>query len=65
MNDLSLDAVRKEFAELTGLSEDAAAIASAGQGVRSIGEGYRQLKRIAIVLDLMTHRLSRLKRRLA
>ncbi len=65
MADVSLDAVRKEFADLTGLFEDAAAIASVGQGINSVQDGRRQLKLTAKMLDRITFRLNRLERRLA
>ena len=47
MADADLDAVRRAFAELTGLLEDAALIASDGQGIKSLGDGRRHFKRMA------------------
>jgi hypothetical protein len=49
MADADLDAVRRDFAELAGLFEDAALIASAGQGVKNHDEGRRRSKRLAIL----------------
>jgi len=64
MADLDLDAVRREFADLTGLFEDAAHIASDGQGVKSLEGGRRQFRRISKAMDRVRRRLIILKGRL-
>lgn len=64
MTDSSLEAVRETFADLTGLLEDAALIASVGQGVKSFKEGRRQLTLISTALNRIRRRLNRLERRL-
>ena len=55
MADFDLDAVRREFADLTGLFEDAALIACVGQGVMSLDEGRRRFKRLSTAM----HRIRR------
>ncbi len=57
MADFDLDAVRREFADLTGLFEDAALIASAGQGVMSLNDGRRRFKRLSTAMDRVRRRL--------
>lgn len=64
MADADLDTVRREFAKLTGLFEDAAQIASHGQGIRTCNGGRRQLKRISKAIDSIRQRLVALERRL-
>jgi hypothetical protein len=64
MAEMDLDAVRREFATLTGLFEDAAFLASAGQGIKNVGDGCRQLKRIARTMHRIHKRLSVLERHL-
>lgn len=64
MADSDLDAVRREFAELTGLFEDAALIASVGQGVRSLDSGLRRFKRISRAMDRIRKHLIILEGRL-
>lgn len=46
MADADLDAVRRDFAELTGLFEDAALIARAAQGINDLDDGRRRFKRL-------------------
>ncbi len=57
MLDPKLDAVRREFADLTGLFEDAALIASEGQGFKALDGGRRQLRRISKSMDQIRRRL--------
>jgi len=57
MADADLDAVRRSFADLTGLFEDAALIASAGQGVKSLEGGRRQLRCILRTTNRIRKRL--------
>jgi len=64
MADSGLDAVRQEFADLTGLYEDAALIASAGQGVKSHDQGRARLRQLSAAMDRIRKRLVRLERRL-
>ena len=58
MADADLDAVRREFADLTGLFEDAALIASAGQGVKTLDDGRRRFKRLSTAMHRIRRRLS-------
>jgi len=46
MADADLNAVRRAFADLTSLFEDAALIASEGQGVKTLDGGRRQFTRL-------------------
>ena len=64
MADLDLETVRQEFAELTGLFEDAALIASAGQGVKSLDRGRRRFRRLSIMMECIRKRLIILEGRL-
>ena len=64
MADAELDAVRREFADLTGLFEDAALIASAGQRVKSLDGGRRSLRRVSALMERVRRRLINLEGRL-
>lgn len=64
MADADLDAVREDFSELTGLFEDAALIASAGQGVKNLDDGRRRLTRLSKAMDRIRRRLVVLEARL-
>lgn len=64
MADAKLDAVRREFADLTGHFEDAALIASAGQNVKSLDGARRSLNRISTSMERVRRRLSILEGRL-
>jgi hypothetical protein len=64
MADADLDAVRQDFAELTGLFEDAALIAAAGQGVKNRDDGRRRFKRLSTAIHRIQRRVSILERRL-
>ena len=55
MTDADRDTVRRAFAELTGLFEDAALFAAAGQGVQNLDDGRRRFKRLSPAM----HRLRR------
>jgi len=63
MADADLDAVRREFADLTGLIEDAALIASAGQGAKTLDEGRRRFKRLSKAMHRIRRRLAILEER--
>ena len=47
MDDADLDAVRRAFADLTGLFEDSALASSDGQGVSRFDDGRRCLRRVS------------------
>jgi len=64
MADFDLDAIRREFADLTGMFEDAALIASAGQGIKNLDGGRKQLGRLHKWMDPIRKRLGALERRL-
>lgn len=64
MAEFDQDAVRWEFAELTGLLEDAALIASASQGVMDLDEGRRRFKRLSTAMHQFRRRLAILEGRL-
>lgn len=64
MADFDLDAVRRDFAELTGLFEDAALVASAGQGAKTLDEGRRRFKRLSTAMHHIRRRISILEGRL-
>jgi len=64
MADAEMDAVRREFADLTGLFEDAALIASAGQGIKDFDEGRNRFKRLSTAMHRVRRRLSILEERL-
>lgn len=51
MTDPRIDGVRKEFSRLTALIEDAAVIASVGQGIDNVEDGRRQHERLSKALD--------------
>lgn len=57
MADADLNAVRRAFAELTGLFEDAAQIASEGQGVGSFEGGRRCFSSVTLVMLRIRKRL--------
>ncbi len=64
MADADLDAVRRAFADLTGLFEDAALIASEGQGVKTLDGGRRQFRFIPKTIDRIRMRIDVLEGRL-
>jgi len=64
MADTELDTVRREFAGLTGLFEDAALVASAGQGAKNLDDGRRRLWRISALMERIRTRLVILEERL-
>ena len=64
MADANLDSVRQEFAALTGLFEDAALVASAGQGVKNLDDGRRRFNRISIAMQRIQRHLIILEGRL-
>ena len=64
MADFDLDATRRDFAELTGVFEDAALIASDGQGVKNLDDGRRRFKRLSTAMHRIRRRLSILEGRL-
>jgi len=64
MAEFDLDAARREFADLTGLFEDAAMIASAGQGVTNLDEGRRRFKRLSKAMHRIRRRLAILEEHL-
>lgn len=64
MADADLDAVRREFADLTCLFEDAALVASAGQGVKGLDSARRQFRGISKTMDRIRRRLNILEGRL-
>ncbi|MEZ5897904.1 MAG: hypothetical protein R3D51_00270 [Hyphomicrobiaceae bacterium] len=57
MAEFDQDAVRVDFAELTGLFKEAALIASASQGVMDLDEGRRQFKRLSTAMHQFRRRL--------
>ena len=61
MTDRSLDVAREAFAELTGLLEDAALVASVGQRVKTVDDGRRQLQLISKRFDRISRCLDRLR----
>lgn len=64
MTDRGLDVIRETFAGLTGLIEDAAEIASVGQGIDSVEEARRQFNLLLKALDRIGQRVRPLERRL-
>lgn len=64
MADADLDAVRRAFADLTRLREDAALIASERQGVKTLDGGRRQFRFISKTMDRIRRRLIILESRL-
>ena len=63
MADFDLDAVRRDFSELTGQFEDAALIASAGQGIKTLDDGRRRFKRLSKAMHRIRRRLAILEER--
>ncbi|HVX37598.1 MAG TPA: hypothetical protein VHC71_15405 [Hyphomicrobium sp.] len=57
MPDVHLDTVRREFAHLTGLFEDAALLASKGQGIDTVRDGLRQMRRVSITMGRIQRQL--------
>ena len=64
MADADLNAVRRAFADLTGLFEDAVLVASVGQGVNHLDDGRRQFKLLTKATYRIRKRLSSLEGRL-
>ncbi len=64
MADADLDAIRRAFVDLTCLFEDAALIASEGQGAETIQGGRLRFKRISKTMVRIQRRLVILERRL-
>ena len=64
MADADLDAARREFADLTGLFEDAALIAPEGQCVESLDDGRRRFKRLSTAMHRIRRRLAILEEHL-
>lgn len=64
MADVGLDAVRRESAGLTGLFEDAAVVASAGQGAKTFDEARRRLGSLSRSMNRIRSRLSMLEQRM-
>lgn len=64
MTDPRIDAVRQEFSRLTALIEDAAVIASIGQGIDSVEGGRRQHAHLSKSFDRIGRRLRSLEKRL-
>jgi hypothetical protein len=64
MADVDIDAIRHEFADLTGLFEDAALVASADQGVKCLDGGRRRFRRLSTMMKRIRKRLICLEGRL-
>ena len=64
MADANLDAIQWEFAELTGLLEDAALIASEGQRVNSLDGAHRRSRRLSTTMQRIRRRIIILEGRL-
>ena len=64
MAEFDLDAARREFADLTGLFEDAALIASVGQNIKSLDDGRRQFTRLTTAIHRIRRHLGTLEGRL-
>lgn len=64
MADADPDAVRQAFADLTGMFEDAALVASAGQGAKNLDEGRRRFRCLSSTMDRIRRRLRILEGRL-
>ena len=64
MADANLDAIQREFAELTGLFEDAALIASEGQRVNSLDGGRRRSRLLSTTMQRIRRRMIILEGRL-
>lgn len=58
MADVDLDAVRRDFADLTGQFEDAALIASAGQDIKNRDDGRRRFEGLATARQRIRRRLT-------
>ena len=58
MADADLDAVRRAFADLTSLFEDAALIATAGQGIKNRDDGRRRFEHLATAMNRIRRRLA-------
>jgi len=57
MPDVDLDAARREFAYLTGLFEDAALLASEGQGIETVHDGLIKMRRVSITMGRIQRQL--------
>jgi hypothetical protein len=64
MPDPKINEARRVFANLTGQLEDAALIASQGQGVRNLQEARRRWERLAVAIDRIGRGLQRLEKQL-
>jgi hypothetical protein len=64
MADADLDVIQREFAELTSLFEDAALVASGGQGVKNLDDGHRRFQKLSTAMHRIRRRLVILERRL-
>jgi hypothetical protein len=64
MADADLGAVRRDFAELTGLFEDAALIACSGQDIKNLDDGRRRFKRLSRTMHRIRRRPPLLEGRL-
>ena len=64
MADFDPDVVRRKFAGLTGLFEDAALIASEGQCVETLDDGRRRFKRLSTAMYRIRRRFAILEGRL-
>lgn len=64
MADSALDAVRKEFADLTALFEDAAILAAAAQGARRPREMRNRWRQLSRKVDRIRRGLADLERHL-
>jgi len=52
-----LDTARREFAHLTALFEDAALLASEGQGIGTVRDGLKNVRRISITVGHIQRQL--------
>ena len=57
MADANLDAIRREFADLTSLFEDTAIIASEGQRVNSLDDAHRRSRRLSTTMQRIRRRM--------
>ncbi|MGE0055374.1 MAG: hypothetical protein AB7S74_14305 [Hyphomicrobium sp.] len=64
MADFDLDAVRRDFAELTALIEDAALIATVGHRIRNLEDGRRRFEPLSTAMRRIRRRLVSLEERL-
>ncbi len=60
----ALDAVRKTFADITGLLEDAALLACEAQAAPSLDAGSHSYDRLIVAVETCRGRLHNLRRRL-